>query len=47
MAALSDGVWDDLVTGITEQAPIHVNDLPGYGPPGWPTGTPRTPTSSA
>jgi AcrR family transcriptional regulator len=28
--ALFDAVWEDLVTQITEQAPIDVDDLPGY-----------------
>ena len=29
--ALFDAVWEDLVAQITEQAPIDVDDLPGYG----------------
>jgi AcrR family transcriptional regulator len=28
--ALFDAVWEELVTQITEQAPINVDDLPGY-----------------
>jgi AcrR family transcriptional regulator len=28
--ALFDAVWEDLVTEITEHAPIDVDDLPGY-----------------
>src|SRR5262245_51805165 len=28
--ALFDAVWEDLVTQITEQAPIDADDLPGY-----------------
>jgi AcrR family transcriptional regulator len=29
--ALFDAVWEDLVTKVTEQTPIDVDDLPGYG----------------
>jgi AcrR family transcriptional regulator len=28
--ALFDAVWEDLVTQVTEEAPIDVDDLPGY-----------------